>query len=135
MISSGTDSSLTGSFKRAVPAMPKLRCWTVAWQGTYTSLQTNPITWLATELPFLTGRVHVHKASAMTTEARTLSVLAVDQDLVRLTGGQLLDSVQRRSVEPAYARALLGEQQVREVAVEEHLHGTTGKCGFRLAVT
>ena len=57
----------------------------------------------------------------------TLGVLAVDQDLVRLTSGQLLHSVQGCSVEPMDARALLGQQQVREVAVEQHLRGSTDK--------
>lgn len=70
----------------------------------------------------------------MITAARTLGVLAVDEDLVRLTGGGLLNSVQRRSVESAYARALLGEQQVREVAIEQHLHGSVIRLSYQMPV-
>ena len=53
---------------------------------------------------------------------RTLCELAVDQNLVRLTSCELLNGIQWPPVQAMDARALLRQQQVWEVAVEEHLH-------------
>ena len=60
--------------------------------------------------------------------SRTLRVLAVDKYMVCLAGCELLNSVQRRAVQASYARTLLSQEQVRKVAVEQHLHGNS--CSF-----
>ena len=52
----------------------------------------------------------------------TLREFAVNQDLVRLAGCELLDGIQWPPVQAMDARALLRQQQIWEVAVEEHLH-------------
>ena len=52
----------------------------------------------------------------------TLCESTVDQDLVRLAGCELLNGIQRPPVQAMDARALLRQQQVWKVAVEEHLH-------------
>ena len=58
----------------------------------------------------------------------TLCEFAVDQDLVRLAGCELLNGVQWPSVQAMNARALLRQQQVWKVAVEEHLHTYAQVC-------
>ena len=56
------------------------------------------------------------------TTGGTLCELAVDQDLVRLASCELLNGIQWPPVQAMDARALLRQQQVWKVAVEEHLH-------------
>ena len=52
----------------------------------------------------------------------TLCEHTVDQDLVRLTGCELFSGIQWPPVQAMKARALLRQQEVWEVAIEEHLH-------------